>query len=161
MIRYSRWNHGVLVLTLIVLAGCSSAEGPPKNGVVRGRVTFNGQPLAGVTIEFLHPETMFSLTAKTEPDGGYEVKTYKEGGLAPGRYQIAVRPRYEFDSRDEQVAAFLGSVPTADNKGKAAPPKKPGEDIPEKYRVPIKSGLEINVVSGDNPPFDFNLTGKP
>ena len=42
----------------------------------------------------------------------------------------------------------------------AKQPKAPRADIPEKYHDPATSGLQIEVITGDNPAFDFDLVPR-
>src|SRR5437868_4030054 len=93
----------VHVAVVLALGGCAreSVDSTAGNGEVRGRVTLDGQPLAGVTVALDDPKTKLGVLVKTEPDGSYVVRSHKDYGLPPGVYHVAVRPRREFETGEE------------------------------------------------------------
>jgi Carboxypeptidase regulatory-like domain len=139
-----------LVVTLLA-AGCSSSG--PANGVVRGRVMLDGNPLAGVTVSFTHPETKLGVNARTGTNGEYEIQSYRDRGLPPGKYLVAVRPRTELKSDEEAIQRTVERTKQA-NPWAVSPV---ATTVPTMYHNPTTSGLTIEVVSGGNPSFDFNL----
>jgi hypothetical protein len=153
-------NSGAAALVLaLCLTGCGEPPTGADNGVVRGRVTLDGKPLAGVTVAFFQPETKYGLNTRTDADGYYEVRTYREAGLPPGKYQVVVRPKREADSREEMLEAFLKGVDGG--KGGTKPAAgNPGENIPPAYQDFSKSGLSAEVTTGDHGPIDFQLTSR-
>jgi hypothetical protein len=134
-----RWACGVILL-LALAEGCGrpGVEKPPLYPV-SGRVTVNGKPAAGISLN-LHPVNSQSgaLPAATSgPDGSFEVGTFAPGDGAPeGDYVV--------------TATWLQSV-------------DPGGDAPEVDRLggrfvnPARSSMKVHVSAGPNtlPPFQF------
>ena len=56
-------------------------------------------------------------------------------------------------SREEQTKAFLQGVQGTMSDA----PTKPRVNIPQLYQTVESSNLAIEVVTGENPPFDFKL----
>lgn len=131
-----------LVGLLVLLGGCSDHG---EVGLVRGKVTLNGQPLTQGSILFENRTTGISLLAPLTAEGTYTALTYQQNGLPPGTYQVAVTP-----SVTAEADAPLVQQPTPGGKADGT--------IPAKYRSVATSGLSVTVQAGDNPPFDFNLT---
>jgi hypothetical protein len=65
-------------LTAILWAGCGS----PDFGAVDGRVTLDGQPLAGATVEF-QPDGGSPAYGVTDDDGRYTLRWSVDQGGAP------------------------------------------------------------------------------
>ena len=142
---------------LLALSGCSEPQ--PTTGTVKGRVTMNGKPVPGVTVTAYDTASRTGLRADTDANGAYEFRSYKEVGLAPGKYQVAVSLPTGFATAEEQAEAIRKSF----QGGGSGVPELPsrGVTIPEKYQDPQRSGLVIEVVAGENPPFDFELKSQP
>jgi len=86
--------HAVRCLTLILLCllttGCGSKDGLSR---VKGKVTLNGQPLEGATVEF-HPagEGGAPSAGVTDAKGRYELMyTFDTSGVAPGEHVVSIR----------------------------------------------------------------------
>lgn len=88
-----------LVLVAMVALGCQQRAPRPMllPAEVRGKVTFDGRPLAFGTVTFI-PELAESQggrpgLARIEPDGTFTVGTAnptKPAGMLPGRYKVTV-----------------------------------------------------------------------
>ena len=106
-----RWTLAIVMfLVVCVISGCkvgSSAGGAatsqPDNGVtpdnsIAGTVTFNGSPLAGVTVTlFLTNSNVVAQTATTDASGNYSFTGISATGNVPGDYQIwAAKTGYGF-----------------------------------------------------------------
>ena len=127
-------------LTALV-CGCGGGD----VGQVSGTVTLSGQPLAEGTVVFENTPAGISVNAEIGPDGSYTVKTYELSGLPPGTYQVAIKPASIGDGETPLVSDPSEEIAT------------PASVIPEKYRSVETSELTVTVVSGGNPPFDFDL----
>lgn len=120
-----------LLLTTLVLAGCSSAGDRPEVGKVAGRITINGEALSGVIVNFM-PDVGRPATGMTDEDGRYKL-IYLEGveGCKLGPSTVAI------------MASTEG---------------KPSHSIPKKYQQ--NSPLKVVVLEGENT-FDFDLEKEP
>jgi len=112
------------LMMIILLVGCGSA-GPPRPALnpVKGKVTLStGVPLAFGTIAF-EPSggRAFRCSGKIGPDGIFELETGSEKGATAGNYKV--------------------SVVLPANKSKS---------VPKKFQSDDTSGIEVEVVSGDN-----------
>jgi hypothetical protein len=142
----------ILALTLVAamaLAGCSK-KGPVivKHEVypVEGRVIWKGKPLGGANITF-HPRgwETHDFTAHpaaiTDPDGHYRLSTYGKGDGAPaGKYAVTV---------------------TAPDRSPKAPKMYAPNILPKEFASPDTSGLETEVVQGNNEVPALDLGGEP
>jgi hypothetical protein len=126
----------VIAATLI---GCG---GGSLESTVSGTVTLDGSGIGPGMIVFAPVAGGKPATGSIESDGGYMLKTSRETGLAPGKYQVAVSIR---------------EMPQNVKRGDRPPLGK--LLIPEKYEQSTTSGLEYEVSSGDNS-IDIALTSK-
>lgn len=113
----------------LVAAGCSRGD-RPELGEVRGTVTLDGKPLAGVNVQFF-PDTGRPATGTTGSDGRYEL-SYSHGvsGAKVGPATVTI----------------------------AWPDGEPGPvPVPAKYGA--ESELKVEVKPGDNT-FDFPMESK-
>jgi hypothetical protein len=109
---------------------------------VEGVVTLDGEPFGGVTIT-LYPNDASGRRgyASTDAQGHYQIST--EGGTVDG-------------------GTLVGSYGVGFNKEVADGPEgseKTKNLVPEKYRLPETSGIEIQVEKGKNI-HDFPLVSK-
>ncbi len=133
--RIHKWTSATTAFGLVVLTamttGCGSGDRPPL-GLVQGRVTLDGKPLANAIVRF-HPSTQgresFGATAKD------------------GRYELC----YIRDIKGAKVDLHRVYIATGDTS--VGIPEK----LPEKYNV--KSELWREVKSGENE-IDFDLKSK-
>ena len=120
--------------------GCKPQE---PRGRIAGKVTFQGQAVSDAMIVFSQGARGVNMTAKLEPDGGYEVRTARGAGLPLGEYRICV--------------CLL--PPDVDmGRPRADAVTRPRPDIPAKYRSFETSGLTLTVKNGNNP---FDIEMKP
>lgn len=122
-----RWVlRGLLPVLLLVALGCRPGD-RPELGQVRGTVTLDGKPLAGVIVRFF-PATGRAATATTGSDGRYELV-------------------YTYGVEGAKVGPSTVSFAWPDGEAGSAP-------IPDKYGA--QSELTVEVQPGDNT-FDFAL----
>ena len=122
----------VAAATVLFVSGCG---GGPSLGEVSGKVTLDGQPLAGALVEFQPSEGRGSI-GSTDAQGVYKLSyTEDSQGAALGKH--TVRITMANDDEDQ---------------------KKPGAGtIPARYNS--KSELSADVKSGSNE-FNFDLESK-
>ncbi len=76
--------------------GCNRSSSPAGPATVRGRVTFQGQPVAGAMVVF-SPDRDRGASGKpirceTGPDGLYELRFEGSTAIPPGWYRVAIAP---------------------------------------------------------------------
>lgn len=91
---------GVLCGVLLVAAsGCGSSG--PKLEKVTGKVTLDGQPLAGANVNFEPEDYSTGLQAasgRTGTDGTYSLSTFTSGdGAMVGKYKVTITKTAEAD----------------------------------------------------------------
>jgi hypothetical protein len=77
------------ILFCLLIAGCGSGNGFAR---VKGKVTFNGQPLEGATVKF-QPTAPggSSSSGVTDADGRYELMyTFNTPGATPGEHTVSI-----------------------------------------------------------------------
>jgi mannose-6-phosphate isomerase-like protein (cupin superfamily) len=120
----------------------SGSGDAPKTVPIKGRVLFDGQPLAGASVTFM-PEKGRPATGVTNAKGEYELTTFAKGdGAPPGVYKVSIKAQ-----------AAGQAAPGATAKG---PPTGARPAIPAGYSDPATSPLRADVRPGPNA-FDFNL----
>ena len=122
-----------LVICLFVFGGCRDSG--PKTIKVRGTITMAGRPLEGGTISFQPKQgagggSRRPAIGQIEPDGTYELNTYKKGdGIPPGQYEVS-------------ITSLIGAPPLTVWE-ENPPPRK--SRIPLKYNLGSTSGLEATI----------------
>ena len=76
----------ILVIPLIV--GCSQS----MDATVKGRVTYNGQPVENAILQFGYIGDGPSAQAITITNGKYQVRTGSQLGATAGEYVVAISP---------------------------------------------------------------------
>jgi hypothetical protein len=138
-----RWFQAVLIIAAMVFTvGCGSSE---VVGRVAGRITVAGKPLDHGIVVFQNAQKNIGVVAPVGEDGKYHARTYKQDGLSPGDYQVAIQPQEIANGAPAMIAP-----PKLQKKHKSL--------IPAKYQSISTSGLIATVKPGNNPPFDFDLT---
>lgn len=128
-----------LALMLLVLSGCGAR--PERVVPVRGQVRLDGRPLAEATIVFHRRDKEGrNLTCRSLTDGTFRMTTHASGdGAPPGRYGVTVEWRELVKEGDE--SSRIGR-----------------NLLPARYADPATSGLECEIVEGENdlPPWDLS-----
>lgn len=128
-----------LALVLLGLSGCGARPEPVVP--VRGQVRLDGRPLAEATIVFHRRDKEGrNLTGRSLADGTFRMTTHASGdGVPPGRYGVTVEWRELVKEGDE--SSRIGR-----------------NLLPARYADPTTSGLECEIVEGDNdlPPWDLS-----
>jgi len=125
---------GALGLVILVSSGCGSG-GPPL-GEVAGTVTLDGEPLAGVTVQF-DPSHTRPASGVTDSQGRYSLSFIPGTEGAPvGENVVRIYPRDSDDQGNNLADSEIVGIPAKYNE---------------------ESELTVTVESGSNT-FDFNLT---
>ncbi|MBM4090086.1 MAG: carboxypeptidase regulatory-like domain-containing protein [Planctomycetes bacterium] len=121
----------------VIACGCGSQLTP-----VQGKVTYQGQVLAGAKVSFYAADGPMS-SGMTDSSGQFSLVTGSEPGIEPGRYRVTVNKYSQATNTSSQAEIARmkmyqgGSVP--------APPQS---DLPKQYGDPSESTLEADV-TGD------------
>ena len=138
----------LFIAFVATLSGCG--DGALKTYPVTGTVTYQGQPLAGATINFF-PKVAGqgdAGTGQTDSRGFYQLQTMQgrvNAGTTPGEYYVMI-------SKIEIVGA--GTFIYYDD-GTRVEDQRSVSLIPERYSTP-EGGLTATVTQGRNE-FNFDL----
>ncbi|MDZ4819906.1 MAG: carboxypeptidase-like regulatory domain-containing protein [Planctomycetota bacterium] len=132
----------LIVIVSVSVGGCGKRT--PPYGKIAGRVTMNGKPVNHGSITFTGEGvgSMYNLG----PDGEFEAKSYDLPGLPVGKYKVAISP---LSYRTSKTVENIQQNPNAGAAAKV--------EVPVKYHSAETSGLTIDVVEGENPPFNRDL----
>jgi hypothetical protein len=142
----------VTITAILILNGCG---GGLKTVNVTGTVTFDGEPIAGATVNFVPQGEGHIAYAITDAEGRYRLQTSlgKPGaGTTPGIYDVFFVKMQGVDQGEY--------VPSAESVSHVGPVVRPRSLIPEKYNSPKTSGLTRTVENKKENVFDFNLTSN-
>lgn len=120
--------------------GCGSKTPAPGPATVRGKMTLNGQPVAGGLVVFT-PDAQRGgrgkpAVAETGTDGGFSLQLDGSAHIPPGWYRVSLAPPPVIPD------------PAAASQSPAFPAKLARPDL---------SGLEREVQAGHNHVFEFAI----
>ena len=132
----------ILGLLFLLSTGCGGVTDAPDRRIVKGTVTFNGEPLEGAVIRF-KPQPSGPIAAGKVINGTYEVTN--KGGVPIGKHRVEIKG-----------APILPADTEGKSLGQIDAETKPAIPIPDKYHA--KSELEADVEPGSDPLIvDFEL----
>jgi hypothetical protein len=132
----------LLIGTSIVLAGC----GPHSDRLaVSGKVTLNGEPLDGGSIQFTSLGQKKMNGGAMVNGGSYSIAQDK--GLLPGTYHVEI-------NAPDNAAKPIVYRSSPDSLGVVTQPER----VPAEYNVNSKKTIEVKP-DGDNH-FDFDIQGN-
>jgi hypothetical protein len=155
----------------LLVAGCSSYSSVK---MVKGKVTYNGDPLGGADLEFVPKNDLSigSFTSQTDPDGTFEVKLGKGTGrnARPGEFVALVTkgkaggtgmPSPDVIgglSEEERLKVLMKAGP-----GATAPSGSSGSQglLPERYGSKASSPFKFTLSEGENDLGTLKLDGPP
>lgn len=131
--------------------GCGGSNRLPEGatGKVSGKVTLEGEAVPeGTTIIFLHKKKGLPASGTITSDGLYSLNMRGGSDILVGSYSIGLSPpERKRTPEEEEILRNGGSFSL----------KKEPAIIPQKYRVPEKSGIIFEVKEGKN---TYNLDIK-
>ena len=148
---------------LTALPGCSSGSRRSNMGMVKGLVTYQGNPLPGGTIHFVLPDSEYDTAFWIQGDGTYQ----GEVPIGVARVWIETKSVKSKDKEamleewQEKVGQFMvhkKKQPRPDSPAGQGP-RMVYTPIPAHYGDPDKSGFVVEISSGQQE-FDFPLVGS-
>lgn len=130
----------------LALVGCQDSECPW--GAVSGVVRQNGKPAEPAIVLFSNREIGVEITAETDAEGRFMMRTDRIAGLPVADYRVAVLPNPTNLPAPEQGMMFNGPAPVTTPSA-----------IPADFREIATSPLQAKVVEGSNV-FDFELSSS-
>jgi hypothetical protein len=122
------------LFALALLLATSACSSPEKMYDVKGKVTFQGQPVSEGDVQLIDEKTGRGSQVALKSDGTYEAQ------LHAALYKVVITPPYIAD----------------DSNGMPNPKYKKVNNIPAKYHSTATSGLTADV-SADRTIHDFDL----
>ncbi|MGQ9662808.1 MAG: carboxypeptidase regulatory-like domain-containing protein [Kiritimatiellia bacterium] len=157
MLLFLRSQPGLLMALFIAWAVSGCGHRGPKMGVVKGKVTLDGQPAANLVVNFSPVEGGINSSGVTAEDGTYVLVSHLGKGAAVGRHRVAItsqRPAATLGQEgDEDDPNYMAAQAYASLRAPAFV-----EKIPARYNT--NSELIREVKAGENI-FDFDLTTNP
>jgi hypothetical protein len=150
-----RWvSLSLMGVICVVIAGCGESGGP-RLYPATGKVTYNGTPVTGANLTFVHSDGQVSA-ASTDGQGAFAMVTFGRPGAVPGQYQVAITktgsiPGAPADPKPEDMMKMMNTQTRSIEQAK--------NELPEKYAQPQTSGLTA-VVTEDKAKnvFAFDLS---
>ena len=134
-----RATHCALA-ALVLAAGCGDSG--PKVVPVRGKVTYNGNPVTRGTVTFTPAAGGAPATGEIGSDGTFSMTTFRSGdGAVPGKHKVFI------------VAMAEPTDQLPESRSPTPPPT-----IPVKYTSPATSPLTADVGTTETA-VTFELTG--
>jgi len=143
-------TESLVMMTLLSLSfsltGCGGGlNDQPELGQVKGTVTMDGSPLAGVSVTF-SPDSGRPATGKTDVAGNYELIYIRDTpGCKLGHNTVIISNSNEEDELEQEGDDAVVSAKTDE------------KEIPDQYNN--KTTLEADVQPGENT-FNFDLKKK-
>jgi hypothetical protein len=134
-----------VALVALLAAGCASS--PPEVKIVRGKVTYNGEPLAHADLE-ITPETDLNLGAfggQTDSEGAFDIELGKGTGrhAKPGKFLVLIT---------KGSSKITGIMPGAGGTYGI---------LPEKYAIKSSTPFHIDLAVGINELETLKMEGPP
>jgi hypothetical protein len=123
---------------MMTICGCGTNKRiVPPSGQLSGTVTLDGKPAKTVTVIFENREKGICMTATTDDNGRYVMRTADAAGLYIGDYRVSVMPTF-------RPVAMNGLAYKEKVKPVAIFP------VPEKYQDAKTSGFSSTIHEGEN-----------
>jgi hypothetical protein len=133
---------------IVVLAMSGCREKPVTTYAVTGTVYLDKKPLADADITFI-PAAGPIAHGESDAEGKYTMTTIRTGdGVSAGKNMV-------------MVAKFENARHPVPNSNPLKPPSRGRNLIPDIYANTATSGLEFDVVAGQDNKFDIHLLSRP
>jgi hypothetical protein len=150
---------------LVILQGCSSDDGEPRQPVT-GTVTQKGAPVEGAIVAFTPQAEGMPASGTTDASGVYKLTTKVSGdGAVVGKYKITIT-KYSttLDKPEENANPAADPSDITDEYPTGYDEMEESEVaasisknlLPAQFALPETSGLTADVIVGENT-FDFSL----
>lgn len=139
----------IALVVCAALCGCNRTPAVPKVQTlpVTGKVTLDGQPLAGANVVFMTSDPPATFFATTKDDGTYQLQAPEDrAALLKGSCQVTISRMVKPDGSpmgEGEMPAMVGAV----------------EQLPQRYSMLATSQLKADVPEGGGT-FDFPLESK-
>ncbi|TVS20208.1 MAG: carboxypeptidase regulatory-like domain-containing protein [Planctomycetaceae bacterium] len=147
------WRCAFL-LVLVSVYGCGGGAVREPTVPVTGVVTYNGEPVEGATVAFGAASGQDRpASGTTDGAGRFSLTTYaQDDGAIPGKFTVAVSKTRTIGgmTEDEEHAAV--------EAGKEIEAPTTIDELPERYKDGLKSGLHADVEADRENHFEFDLT---
>ena len=141
----------VLVLFLVISAGCGKSRLSP----VSGTVTLDGKPLAGASVHFVPEGAGKDATAETDQQGQFTMSTFEpRDGVLPGTYKVVIAAPLG----TPDTTQYTTSEDAMSGASKAPAKKAAGPAFPAKYSRPDQTPLTQEVPAKGR--IAYELTSK-
>lgn len=149
------WQTAACLITTVCLSGCggSTSADLPDLVPVEGRVTMNGEPLAGATVTF-KPQVsgVNSSVGVTDDDGRYKLRYSRDAGAVVGTHKVTVSLMTHLDGR----------APTSTEEGMDFEQLRIQgvliESVPTCFSSAVESTLSCEVQADQRNTRDFELS---
>jgi hypothetical protein len=146
------WRGGFL-LVLVSVCGCGGGDVKEPTVPVTGVVTYNGEPVEGATVAFgAASGQVRPASGTTDGAGRFSLTTYEQNdGAIPGKFTVAVSKTRTIGgmTEDEEHEAI--------EAGKEVKAGTTVDELPERYKDGLKSGLTADVEADRENHFEFDL----
>ena len=156
----------IIGLFVLVLTGCSDPDA--RYSRVEGTVTYNGQPVEAASVTFLPTGgELEPASGHTDVNGRFVLTSSRAArggsGALPGEYtviisKVVVSPDPDFEALKQGQITQEEYERRLSRKTPADQERLRRNHLPAKYADRDRSGLTATVVSGKNPPLNFDLT---
>ena len=149
----SKWYSFLCCILLACFAGCGNGQATVNYDVIElvdvsGKITLNGQPLAGAVVSFIDEESSRMSYGITDANGGYRLSFDKQKkGVTPGSKIVKVSTATLIEGINDDGVQI--DEETGETKVK--------EQVPPQYNT--QSELRAVVEPGKHE-FDFSLTSS-
>jgi hypothetical protein len=121
----------VAILACALLIGCQPTGRPVAK--VTGTVTLQGKPVPAGIVIFQSEDGLQNVMANIDKQGRFSLKTHDAGGIAPGKYKVAIKPPPQNYETPPLADAAIND------------PRPLDTTIPRKYYAVESSGLTAAV----------------
>lgn len=162
---FVKYLFSIAGLSLACMAGlgCGGSgdmwtAGQPDTVDASGVVTLDGEPIEGATVVFGPIDGKYPASAITASDGSFSAAAFSsKPGAVPGKYKVALTKTIE-----DEDAVKKKFDPGEDSEHA----KDGGDDVmwtnglPEIYKLPSSTPIEIEVPSGGTSDLKIELSSK-